>query len=172
MDAAIEKLREYTALAESSLGEKDVTRGARKATREVKELEFFMRPVTDEMEILRFQMATLVGTPNIPTMNREMRIILGQLPGMRTAIQQMFRLKRLQREMGMTITTGVPTMGLYLTIIATMIIIMRGVLQQMRQMQRRQREQRRWIRNTMGLSREEYDRKLKMWAHYARSDPG
>ena len=50
-------------------------------------------------------MERIAGT-DLPGINREMRIILGQIPGMREAMQVLFTVKRLQRGVGKTLETG------------------------------------------------------------------
>jgi len=173
IDMAIAKLQMATTLAQMSLGDLNVTRGAKKAKEKTDELVFTLRPVTDEMERLRYRLAQL-GLHNLPSLNREARVILGTIPGMRDAMRSYFAAKREYSAIGVAITEGaiVGMPGLIIATITTLILLVRGLERRMMMMRQRQMENRRWIRQVMGMSREEYKRQLKLWEHYARSNPG
>lgn len=171
VDMAIAKLQTYLSLSQMSLGDANVVRGAKKAKRKTEELKFTLIPVTDEMERLRYRLARL-GMRDLPSLNREMRVILGTIPMMRQAMWAYFGFKREYTQIGKAIALGAISPNLIIASIVTLILLMRGIEAQIKKMRQRQQEYDRWIRRTTGMYRDEYDRKLKIWEHYARSKPG
>jgi len=171
VDIAIAKLQMYLSLSQQSLGTRNVIQGAKKTQRATEQLQFRLIPVTDEMAVLRYRLAQL-GMKDLPSLNREMRVILGTIPGMRQAMQGYFGFKREYTAIGATIETGVVGPGLILATLTTIILLLRTFESQMKRIRQKQQEQDRWIRRTTGMYREEYDRKRKLWEHYARSKPG
>lgn len=171
IDIEIAKLQMYLSLSQQSLGTRNIPQGVKRTQRATEQLQFTLIPVTDEMERLRYRLARL-GMRDLPSLNREMRVILGSIPGMRGAMQAYFGFKREYTAVGKTIEAGIIGPGLILATLTTLILIVRGIEMQLRRMRQRQQEYDRWIRRTTGMYRDEYDRKLKIWEHYARSKPG
>jgi uncharacterized membrane protein len=126
------------------------------------------------MAVLRYRLAQL-GMKDLPSLNREMRVILGRVPMMREAMWAYFSFKREYAAVGKVIAggmTGPAAISLILATLTTLILVVRAIEGQIRRMQQKQRERDRWVRGVMGMSREEYKRQLKLWEHYARSNPG
>lgn len=120
-----------------------------------------LRPVTTEIEKLRYRF----GTADLPTINRELRLIAGQVPMLREAIMYWYRLRRLQR--------GVVVGGIsfYLTILATAIVLLREVQQHQKRIERREKDYEMLIRRYRGLNHEEYLAEMERWKLYSRSIP-
>jgi len=171
IDVAIAKLQMAVSLSQQSFGTRNITQGAEAVQRQTQQLQFRLIPVTDEMAVLRYRLAQL-GMKDLPSLNREMRVILGTIPGMRQAMQGYFGFKREYTAIGATIETGVVGPGLILATLTTIILLLRTFENQMKRIRQKQQEQDRWIKRTTGMYREEYDRKRKLWEHYARSKPG
>jgi hypothetical protein len=107
---------------------------------------------------------------SLPTINREMRVILGQLPGMRQAIQLLFRAKRLER--GLLIRAlGEGSMQLYLTLIATAIVLIQQIQAHQRRLEKAQRDYENRIRRARGWTQEEFIRGRQDWENYLKGLP-
>lgn len=159
------RIQAVRSTALGTLGTGNIQRGIQTAQRDAEQLQYTLIPVTDQMELMRYELATL-GVTDLPGINREMRIILGQIPGMREAMRLVFNIKRLGRGLAGADFT------LFLSLLATAIILIKSITQRLAEIERRERERDRWIRQVSGLTREEYDKKLKEWAGYVRSRPG
>ena len=109
--------------------------------------------------------AAKLGTA-LPGINRELRLILGQMPGLRQAMQYYFRIKRLERGVSLGGTQ------FYLTIIATAILLIRQIQQQQERADRRERDLERLIRRSRGWTHDEYERGRAQWEEYSRRMPG
>ena len=95
--------------------------------------------------------ATGGGVTGLPGINRELRLILGQLPGMREAIQVYFRLSRAMRGF----QKG--DMALYLTVLATAILVFKQAIIYYERIKREEREYGEFIRRERKLSKREYE---------------
>ena len=154
LDAHLAKLQMAMSLSSQAFGTKDVLKGAKSSKQEIKELR-------EGLDI-----ATMLNEQNLPGINRELRLILGQLPGARQAIQAYFRLKRLVRGF------DIGGWQMYVTLIATAIIILKAVMEHQKKIERRQQEYENYIRKERGLTKEQYDSLMKTWQSYFRSSPG
>jgi len=170
VDIAIAKLQMALMLSQQALGTKNITQGATKSKQATQQLKFVLRPVTNDMDRLRYRLAQL-GLKDLPSLNREMRVIFGMFPGARQMMRSYFTFKREYTHVGKTIEAGMIGPGLILATLTTIILIVRGLEMQLKRMRQRQQEHDRWIKRTTGMYRDEYDRKLKIWEHYARSRP-
>lgn len=101
----------------------------------------------------------------LPSINRELRLILGQLPGMRDAIAAYFRLRRVERGI------AVGGASFWLTIIATGLVIMRGLQQMQKKLERERRDFERFVMKSRGFTREELDRERQIWKYYLKGQP-
>ena len=101
----------------------------------------------------------------LPAINRELRVILGQLPGMSEAIRMYFRLKRLER--------GISLGGanLWLSIVATTIILFQEYQQMIRELKRQQEEFRRFVMRNRQLTKEEFERERVIWKYNLKGQP-
>ena len=106
------------------------------------------------------------GAKGLPGINRELRLILGQIPGIREAIQVYFRLSRMVRGF------HAGNINLYVTLLATAILIVNRIMDRQRQMERQQQEYEQWIRKERRVSKEQYMELTKTWEDAARSRPG
>ena len=128
-----------------------------------------------KLDLLGQQATKVIGrgtklTSALPSINREARLILGQLPGMREAIQLLFRAKRLER--GLLIrAAGEGSMGLYLTLIATAIILIQQIQQHQRRLEQAQRDYENRIRRARGWTQEEFIRGRRDWENYLKGLP-
>jgi len=120
-----------------------------------------LTPVTGEIEKLRYRM----GTADLPTINRELRLIAGQVPMLREAIMYWYRIRRLQRGI---VVGGV---GFYLTILATAIVLLKEVQQHQQRIERREKDYEMLVRRYRGFTHEEYLSEMERWKLYNRSIP-
>lgn len=102
----------------------------------------------------------------LPGINRELRLILGQVPGLRQAMMYYFRIKRLERGMAVGGTQ------FYLTIIATAIVLLRELQQHQRRVERQEVDLEMLIRKSRGWTHDEYERGRAQWEEYAKRMPG
>jgi len=171
VDIAIAKLKMAVSISQKTFGTPQITKGAASVKKSVAGLSFTLTPVTDDMEKLRYQMAQL-GTADLPSLNRELRLILGQVPGMREAIWTYFRFKRVYGQLAKSIEAGAPTLGLYLTAIATLILVVKYLMDRQRKMEQRQQQYETFIRRQRGWTYTEYTRLIGEHESYFRSSPG
>jgi len=101
----------------------------------------------------------------LPGINRELRLILGQLPGMRQIMQYYFRVKRLERGMLLGGTQ------FYLTLIATTIVLLRQMQLYRRQIERERKRYELMVRRARGWTHEEFVKGTKEWENYLRGLP-
>ena len=112
-----------------------------------------------------------VGIKGLPGINREMRLILGQIPGMREAIQIYFRLSRITRAQDLAKKKKDLTQ-LYLTTFATLLVVYQQILQWMRKDEQRIKEYEMWIRRERKITHDEFETLVDQWKNIARNRPG
>lgn len=105
----------------------------------------------------------------LPGINRELRLILGQVPGMREAMRYYFMLKRLERGMA-HITLGA-MLPAYLAILATAIILIGEIMELKQKAERREKDLEMMIRKYRGWTHEEFERNMEQWKIYSRGLP-
>ena len=120
---------------------------------------------------------SITGSKNLaqslPSINREMRIILGQVPGMREGMRTYFNLKRLLRPIGVEDEAlVVDKLELALGLAATILIVVRALMQRQERIERRQRQYESFIRRERGLSSAQWRAEASAWESYFRSTPG
>ena len=133
-------------------------------------LQFTLTPVIDQNEILMHQLAAM-GATDLPGVNRELRLILGQAPGMRSLIMAYFRIKRLQRGLGQFVETGA-SLNLSLTLIATAIILLKSAISYQQNIERQQRDYEMFIRRERGWTHQEFVKGRNESEEFYRSLPG
>lgn len=106
------------------------------------------------------------GQKGLPGLNREMRLILNQIPGMREAIQVYFRLSRMVRG------AQLGNFSLYVTLIATAIIVLKRIMEYQQELEQRQRQYEALVMKNRQVTREEAQNLIKQWESSARSRPG
>jgi len=163
LDFTIAKLKQARTLSTQSLGTSNISAGLQKVAKQTGALQFTLRPVTNEMEVLQYRLSQLALT-DLPTANRELRVILGLVPGAREGLQVLFRLRRAQRAMRETIETGtLLTPNLILTLVATMTLTLRAVWKYYMMIERDKREYEKMVRQYRGWTKEEFDENMKLW---------
>jgi len=164
LDAAIAKLKQALSLSQTTLGTPNINKGMKTVAKSTGQLQFTLRPVTSQMELLRYKMGTL-GVDDMPGLNREMRIILGQIPGMREAMRLYFNVKRLGRGVAGA------DMQLTLSLLATGLLLLKFVLDQQRRIEQKQRNYESFIRRERGVSSKQWKTEKDYWMSYLRSSP-
>jgi len=137
VDMAIAKLQLYLSQSQQLFGTRNITQGITKTRQATQQLQFTLRPVTNEMEIMTYRLAQL-GLRDLPSLNREMRLILGVFPGAREAMWSYFGFKREYVAIGKTIESGMVGPGLILATLATLILIVRALESRQRKLEQRQ----------------------------------
>jgi len=105
---------------------------------------------------------------SLPTINRNMRVILGQLPGMREVMQAYFRLRWELQEYS---EGGLAGMGFLLSTIATIIILKKELEQFLKRLKRDRDEFERFVMKSRRLTKEEFDRERVLWKYYLKGQP-
>ena len=101
----------------------------------------------------------------LPRLNRELRIILGRLPGMRELLALYTRAERMERGL---ILGG---FELYLALITTVLILAKQFQIHQRRLERAQREYENTIRRARGWTHEEFVRGRQDWENYLKGLP-
>ncbi len=107
---------------------------------------------------------------SLPTINREMRVILGRIPGMREAIQLLFRAKRLERGLLLR-ALGEGSAQLYLTLIATAVVLIQQIQAHQRRLEKTQRDYETLIRRQRGWTQEQLVQGRQDWENYIKGLP-
>jgi len=110
-------------------------------------------------------------TSQLPGINREARILLGQVPMMREAMTVYFRMRRLMHGYNQYLEgEGLGT--LYLTLAATAVLLLQQVLAMQRRIRQDQQQYEAWIRRSRNLTHDQYVDLQKEWQSYSRGRPG
>lgn len=159
LDIAIAKAKQLIAIGTTITGTRDLPRGTKKLWRDwTAFLALQERAESKIPNILR-----KFGETDLPGINRELRLILGQIPGVRTLISDYFRLKRIQRSVGIAteeakVLRDVLTHPQFiLTMVATLILMMKAVATYMERAKREKREYEEFLRREKGLTRREFE---------------
>jgi len=159
IDVAIAKLKQAITLA-STIG----TRNLDVATRELGDFGLFWNKI--DQEILATQERAGFDYRDLPAINREMRIIVGQIPGMREAMRVYFMARRVMRgfEIG--------DVQLGLSLIATAILLIKWNDTRIKALEREKRRREAFIRKERGLTHEQYLNLMEEWQVEFRRIPG
>lgn len=109
---------------------------------------------------------TGVAFRDIPTINREVRILLGQVPGMRSAMRAFFNVRRLLRGL------DIGEMQLAVSLLVVAVLLMRWISERQRNIERREQQHEALIRRERGLSHAEYLNLMTEWQGFYRRRPG
>ena len=109
---------------------------------------------------------TGVAFKDIPTINREVRILLGQVPGMRSGMRVFFNLRRLLRGF------DVGDMQLALSVLAVAVILMKWLIQRQATLERQEQQHEALIRRERGLTHDQYLNLMTEWQGFYRRRPG
>ncbi len=90
--------------------------------------------------------ATGGDVKGLPGINRELRLILGQIPGMRQAIQVYFRLSRMVRGF------QAGDVQMYLTLIATAILVLNQIMSYQKRVEQERKQYEAWVRRERKIS--------------------
>ena len=166
----VAELKQAINLSQEALGTRSVTRGIAQVKRDADVLQFSLTPVIDQNEVLLYQLGQL-GTTDLPSINRELRLISGQIPGVRGLISAYFRLKRVQMGLGKFIETG-EGLSLSLSLIATAIILVKWAIERQKNIERQQQDYELFIRRERGWTAQEFDKGRANWEEFYRGMPG
>ena len=173
VDAVIAKLKQVLALTDTTLGRRDLPSAIRVTNRELR----LMGDLTEQTrEIPR--LLDEMGMADLPSINREMRLIAGQVPGMNMLMATWFRIRRIQLSIakGTAEAESLREFLLHpqvvLTILATAILLIRMVLQHQERIRRERRDYERLIRSYKGWTHEEFETEMSRRSMYVRRFPG
>ena len=163
IDMAIAKAKQLASIGTTLTGTPKISEGLRGVKSQTDALTFTLTPVTNEMKLLQYRLAQL-GMVDLPSANREMRVILGNIPEAREALQVYFRVKRAQMAVKEVIETGtLLTPNLILTLAATMTLVARVIWRYYMMIERDKREYEKMVRQFRGWTKEEFDENMKLW---------
>ena len=104
----------------------------------------------------------------LPAINREMRVILGQQPGMRQVIQGIFLARR---EMRGFAKGGFGGVSFWMATVANVLILLREISVIQRKLERERYEFERFVMKSRGLTKEGFDRERILWKYYLKGQP-
>ena len=132
-----------------------------------------------KLDLLGTKASAIIGTEGrggtkldiaLPGINRELRLILGQVPGLRNIMRYYFAIKRLER--GKAYLKIGETLPALLTVVATAIIVLRELQQYQRRIEREKTDLEMLIRKSRGWTHDEYVRGQSLWEEYRKGMPG
>lgn len=140
VDMAIAKLKQAMTMATTSFPV---------ASGELSDFAAFWDKIGKDMRTVEAE--TGFSLADLPSINREARILLGQLPGLRSLMRAYFNIKRLGR--------GLEAGGLelYMSIAVAAILIATSVLNAQKRMEQKQVEYDAFLRREKGLSLLEFN---------------
>ena len=120
-----------------------------------------LRPVTSNLEKIQYQ----IGTTDLPSISRNLRILLSRIPGMREALRLYTRLEQTQ--------VGIARGGIhsYLAIFTTILVLLRQVQQYQRRIERREQQYEARISRARGFTPSEYRAQMDRWEEYTKGMP-
>ena len=101
----------------------------------------------------------------LPTINREMRVILGQLPGMREVIQGIFLARRELRGI------SIGGISFWMATVANVLILLREIGVMRRRLERERAEFERFVMKSRGFTKEEFDRERVLLKYSLKGQP-
>lgn len=174
LDEAMAKLNTAILSYQTTIGARDTT----STRKQMSAFADFMRLSSQEIAGTEQSLLEAFGTADLPAINRELRLVTGQIPGVRNVISAYFRLKRIQRSVGVAIEAD-PALravllhpDMVLTILATAILITRALWDIYTRNKQREREYAEFVRREKGWTRAEFDRYMGKQRSYIRSIPG
>lgn len=120
-----------------------------------------MRPVTSQLEKLQYQ----IGTTDLPSISRNVRIILSRLPGMREALRLYTRLEQTQM--------GIARGGIhpYLAILTTILVLWRQLHIARERIERREQLYESRVSRARGFTPSQYRTQMDRWEEYTKGMP-
>jgi len=167
LDMAIAKLQQAATLSTMTLGTPRLSQGTRKLKQDLRGFGLFMKQV----DMMDASLLERFGAADLPSINRNMRIIIGQVPGMRLAMQYYFRIKWLQAGVGKLIEDQT-FMPLALTVIATALMVLQQVIAYQKQLERERRQYESYVRGAKKWTHEEFIRGRMEMSNYIKRLPG
>jgi len=111
----------------------------------------------------------------LPSINRELRVMLGQLPGMRNVVQLYFLVRRQERAYRIATDASIkPELGmmpLLLGTLANVLILWGQVKIALDRLKRQEDEFKNFVMKTRNLTLEEFDRERVLWKYYLKGQP-
>jgi len=169
LDRALIKVNQIILKGTQLTGTSNITSGSKKLWSDWRAFNGLM----DQTESKVPKILQAFGAANLPTVNRELRLILGQIPGMRDIMDDYFQLKRLQRGVGIATAEGTllsPT--LIMTLIAVAVQLLTTIRAWNERIRIEKRQQERLIRSYKELSHKEYTEIIKTEKNNRRRFPG
>lgn len=174
LDMAIAKAQQLTAIGTQITGTRDLPKGTRQLWSDWNSFLHLQEQTQSNIpDILR-----AFGETNLPSINRELRLIANQVPGMDRTIDAYFRLKRVQRSVGIAIedqtSLGAALLHpqMLLTLIATAILLIGAIKTYYRGLKIEERNYERLIRSYKDLTHAEFQTTLKQEKNARRRFPG
>lgn len=174
LDIALAKAKELASIGTRITGTPDISRGTRRLHVDLEDIVDLESEAVDAIpDFLR-----TFGSTDLPGVNRELRLILGQIPGMRNLVTSYFRLKRIQRSVGIAIEdetslgSALLQPQMVLTLIATAILLIQSIATYYKRLKIEERNYERLIRSYKELSHKEFTRIRKEEKNTRRRFPG
>jgi len=159
LDMAIAKAKQLIAIGATAPALQLGTKSPQKLMSEWRGLERSWSQLTSDIP----QALRNFGEADLPSVNRELRLILGQIPGVRILINDYFRLKRIQRSIGVAVDESrmlrdvLSNPQFVLTMVATMILILKSIMTYFEKLKRERLLYEEFLRRERGLSKREFD---------------
>jgi len=159
LDEAIAKAKQLIATSITATGVPNIGTGVKRQKTETERMKRLLGKVSSD--IPRF--LDEIGEKDLPSINREMRLIVGQNRGLRQIVSSYFRIKRDQRAIGIAtkeakmLSDVLTNPQLILTTIATLIILVKWAHTYFVRLKNERFAYEEFIRKEMRLTKREYD---------------
>ena len=174
LDMAIAKAQQLTAIGAGITGTTDISKGT---TKLYNEWNAFLR-LQEQAQSNIPDFLRAFGQTDLPSINREARLIINQIPGLNRATDAYFRLKRVQRSVGIAVEdqTSLGSALLHpqmlLTLVATAILLLGAINTYYKGLKIEKRNYERLIRSYKDLTHAEFQEILKQEKNTRRRFPG
>lgn len=108
---------------------------------------------------------------DLPGINRDMRMLIGMVPGGREATRVYQRLNWVMDRYAAGATDG-SFGGFYLAVAVTALMLLKQIQGMIRRMRMEQQQYEAWIRRSRNLTHDQYIDLQKEWQSYSRGRPG
>ena len=111
----------------------------------------------------------------LPGINRELRLIVGRVPGMRIVMHGYFALTRGKRAYRKFVSPDYSrhegTMAVALTAAATVLLLVQRVQQMIKEIERQEEKFRLFVMQSRNFTRGEFERENVLWKYYLKGQP-
>jgi len=126
------------------------------------------------LNMLGVEAVAITGSKNLertlPAIDRNMRLILGRIPGMRQLMQAYFRLAWIERGVQKIPEEGY--LPLSLTLLATLVLLVKANEARIKKLERLELRREMWIKKERGITHEQYLELMEKWQVEFRRVPG